>query len=120
MQQGNKWVQYCEEAGVSQVNIPTIGTIVNQIEKNVQFKAAAASADPEPEQEPAEDKPKKRTSRKKKTVTSANDGTVTVNEVTDLFIKQTAFFEDAMVREQVFNLRFKEAKARAEFDLLDK
>jgi hypothetical protein len=40
--------------------------------------------------------------------------------LTDLFIDQTQFFEDAMVREQVFQLKSKELIARAEFEKLEK
>lgn len=57
----------------------TIATILKQVESNLEFQGDA----------------------KKKT----NGSSVTVSEVCDKFVEQTSFFEDAIVREQVFQLR---------------
>ena len=58
--------------------------------------------------------------KKKRKSTKSNEPTITVNALTDLFIDQTKYFEEAIVREQMISLRQKEMIAQVEFDKLDK
>lgn len=110
---GNKWFNYCKDQGLSSAFSPTIGTIMNQIDKNIKFTEPDNTKQDEQSESDTEGTKKKRKS------TKVSEPTVTVSELTDLFIDQTKFFEEAMVREQVFHLRSKEMVVQAEFDKLD-
>ena len=103
----------------------SIATMLNQIEKNIAFSAAPTAELEEPVvEEPAlveevKGKKKKVTKKKKTTVSKKAVSSVSVDQVCDTFMNQTNFFENAIVREQVFQLRTVQLMAQTEFDKME-
>ena len=80
----------------------TVATLLKNIETNLDFTPAAADAvvDEAAETATPAKKAKKTTAKSK-----AAAGSVTVDQVCDTFLSQTQFFENNIIREQVFQLR---------------
>lgn len=101
----------------------SIATMINQIENNITFKAVSAAKLEEPVvEEPAQTEEetgkKKKVTKKKKTVSRAGSS-VSIDQVCDTFMNQTKFFENAIVREQVFQLRTVQLMAKTEFEKME-
>ena len=83
---------------------------------NLDFQATAEA---QPAAEEASEADGKKAKKTKKSSKSADGPSVTVDQVCDTFIRQSNFFENAIVREQVFQLRALQLIAQTEFDELD-
>ena len=100
----SKWFQHCKAAGLGNMHSSTIATILKQVETNLNFSVTtgeSAAATTTEATEATEEKPKT-TKAKKTTAVAAKGPGVAVTEVCDKYVEQTKFFEDAVVREQVF------------------
>ncbi len=110
----------CKKAGLTNFHSSTIATIMRQVEMNLDFATAAqtpAASEELVEEPKADGKKAKKTT--KKTASAADASAVTVDQICDTFISQANFFENAIVREQVFQLRALQLIAKTEFDELD-
>ena len=94
-----QWFDQCKAAGLSNFHATTISTALREVEKNL-----ATSAEPVEE--------KKTKARK----TKAAAPSTTVDSVLDTFIDQSHFFENSIVREQVFQLHALKLLTQAQFD----
>ena len=76
----------------------TLATIIGQMENNLAFPAGSAAAEA-PTEAKEEKKTKKKTTKK---AAAASGAELSVDAVCDEFVKQSKFFENAIVREQIF------------------
>lgn len=93
------WFSQCEKLGLTNVHSSTLATIIGQMENNLAFPAGSAAAEA-----PTEAKEEKKTKKKttKKAAAAASGAELSVDAVCDEFVKQSKFFENAIVREQIF------------------
>ena len=112
----SEWFGHCKAAGLNNMHSSTIGTILNQITNNLEFsKAVNDDKVTEAAEEPPLEGKNKKSKAKKTAPKAANGSTVSVEEVCDKFVEQTAFFEDAIVREQIFQLQTLRTITKTEF-----
>lgn len=106
------WFSQCEKLGLTNVHSSTLATIIGQMESNLAFPAATAA--PEAEAEATEEKKTKKKTTKK-AAAAASGAELSVSAVCDEFVNQSKFFENAIVREQIFQLRALQLISQIEF-----
>ena len=117
LKETSTWFTQCQKAGLPDLHSSTVATLLKNIETNLDFTPAAADAvvDEAAAETATPAKKAKKTTAKSK----AAAGSVTVDQVCDTFLSQTQFFENNIIREQVFQLRAIKLMAQNDFDELD-
>ena len=118
LKDNSTWYTQCRAANLSKMHSTTLNTIIRQLEKNLPYSQETLNAETVVIDTIIEEEPAKKGVRGKKKASSSD--TVSVSTVCDIFVEQTKFFEDAIVREQVFQLRALRLATETQLNVMEK